>query len=988
VDSVGSANGSLQGGAAIENGQLVLTGNSGCCANLPASLLFGDTATTIEAWASFGSLPANCYLFAFGNTDSSGNGEDYLFCAPQEAYISISDTDPGNQAGQNAYCSSWSGETNLHIVAVFNPPLHSLSIYTNGYLAATNSAETYSLLTVNDAHSYIGRSLYTADPYAPLSVQEFRIYRGALSPQQIAIDAATGPSQINTSLGMLQSISLVVSNPMPAGATQQVLALANFTTVSNVNLWTYGSPVVASTNTSVLGVSSTGMITAYAPGTDTVTLAYGGLTATQTVVVSGFATNQFTYNSFGDGFWSIVNAGNSNAFVPNGNYATQEPYTNGATEQQFQVLYNLPNATFRLRQRSTWHCAAAATPASGAAVPVTAFYEALTSQEWRLVNAGGGYYRIFNAAATNLVLQTDNASPAHVSLAAPSGSTDQLWQFAYQTHFPKKGTAGYEGSPYQTELTTSWAYNYDDNTSATEAASFDYVPMVYDATYWEPLGDAQSRDAVWLASAQPAYLLCCNEPDNASQANLSTNAVIGLWPAFEALGVPLVGPGTQNTEDAWENNFYSLIAANHYRVDYAAVHEYVPPNSGSLISDLESVYNAYGHPVWLTEFSPVDWSGCKCWSEDDNYNFLAEFMWQAENTSWLMRYAVFPFSNSNSDSPWVDDGFTGSIFLSDGQTLSPYGELYATWDGVETPQTRVAYIIHNLATSFRLTDTNTSATPLASDIYMRNATTEWALLPAPESGHFYIISLNDGRRVRNDGGKLDLAPLGTTNAACDWWLNGPNSSGYYYIDNLAASQSIQGYGAAPAISFGMVNDPAPSTATQWRLVKAYKPVTIVTPTPPLVTIGYASQGATLAWTGNGSFYNIYRSTVSGGPYTPVASDIGLTNYVDGALQNGTTYYYVVTSLNILGEESAYSAQVIARPASTVIPSVAANTLNNGGQNGLQINWPADHTGWRLLMNTNGLANPNWIYLPNSDMTNQVWLPVGPYQNVFFELVYP
>ena len=138
-----------------------------------------------------------------------------------------------------------------------------------------------------------------------------------------------------------------------------------------------------------------------------------------------------------------------------------------------------------------------------------------------------------------------------------------------------------------------------------------------------------------------------------------------MWPSLEALNVPLIGPGTQNTEDAWENDFYDLIASNNYRVDYASVHEYVPPNAASLISDLESVYNAYGRPVWLTEFSPVDWSGNQGWTEDDDYNFLAEFMWQAESLEWIKRYAIFPFTGTNALPPYQSTtaGYRGNFFL-------------------------------------------------------------------------------------------------------------------------------------------------------------------------------------------------------------------------------------------------------------------------------------------------------------------------------------
>jgi hypothetical protein len=72
--------------------------------------------------------------------------------------------------------------------------------------------------------------------------------------------------------------------------------------------------------------------------------------------------------------------------------------------------------------------------------------------------------------------------------------------------------------------------------------------------------------------------------------------------------------------------------------------------------------------------------------------------------------------------------------------------------------------------------------------------------------------------------------------------------------------------------------------------------------------------------------------------------------------------------------------------STVSTNLAASLVNNT----LQISWPADHVGWELIMNTNGLQNTSaWIPVPNSATTNQVWLPVDPNQtSVFFELVYP
>ena len=783
--------------------------------------------------------------------------------------------------------------------------------------------------------------------------------------------------------GALEDVRLVLSNSMPLNGTQQAEVFGDFANVPGVNLLSYGQPAFSLGNSNLLSVSTSGLVTGMGPGATTLSAGYGGLSATQAVTVI-FPTNLFVFNTYGDGFWSIVNEANGEALAVNSSSATESAFTNGAN-QQYEMLYNLQNSTFRIRQWSTWQCVGPSLGNTAVGTPVSTLphYSGVAAQLWYFVGAGGGYFRIVNALS-GLAMQSDKASPPSVTMQNVSTNAGQNWSFIYQTHYPKKGIAGYEGD--YAELGLDWAYNYDDNTSVSLPAQVDFVPMIYAAQYWEPLSDAQSRNSGWLAEAQPAYLLAYNEPDNPTQSNTSTNAAIGLWPQIEALNLPLVAPAAQNTEDVWENNFFNLITSNNYRVDYTSVHEYVPPNASSLIGDLYSVYGAYGRPVWLTEFSPVDWNDCQCWSENDDYNFLAEFMWQAENNDWLKRYAIFPFSGTNNANPWVDNGYTGTFFQTDGATLTPYGELYATWNGDESLHARTAYLIHNLGTSFRLTDTNTLGTPAASTIYVRNATTEWGLLPAPETNHWYIISLNDGRRLCDSGGTLVLAPMGTTNATVDWWFNGPNSSGYYYLENLALSQSIQGTGTAPSISFGMTSDSVTSAATEWRLVLPFQPIAIPTANPPSVSITYSSQSATLAWAGSGAYYNVYRGLISGGPYVKIASAITNAGYVDSTLQNGTAYYYVVSALDLLGVQSANSAEVVARPA-----SMTALTFGYSlGVGGLQFNWPSDHTGWRLLTKTNDLGIPGgWTTVPNSAGTNQLTIPLNQLvSNAFFQLAYP
>ena len=59
-----------------------------------------------------------------------------------------------------------------------------------------------------------------------------------------------------------------------------------------------------------------------------------------------------------------------------------------------------------------------------------------------------------------------------------------------------------------------------------------------------------------------------------------------------------------------------------------------------------------------------------------------------------------------------------------------------------------------------------------------------------------------------------------------------------------------------------------------------------------------------------SGYNVYRGSTSGGPYSKQTSSLDAdSSYTDGSVQAGQTYYYVVTSENSDGSESANSNQV-------------------------------------------------------------------------------
>jgi hypothetical protein len=133
-------------------------------------------------------------------------------------------------------------------------------------------------------------------------------------------------------------------------------------------------------------------------------------------------------------------------------------------------------------------------------------------------------------------------------------------------------------------------------------------------------------------------------------------------------------------------------------------------------------------------------------------------------------------------------------------------------------------------------------------------------------------------------------------------------------------------------------------------------------------------------------YNVKRSQVSGNSYTLVATNTSVV-FTDTGLNDGTTYYYVVTATNSAGE-GANSPEASALPLSSVAPQIGFSITGNQAQ----VSWPSDHTGWLLQMQTNppgaGIS-ANWVTIGGSGGSNQFFMPTNNADgSVFFRLVHP
>jgi hypothetical protein len=208
-DSIGTAHGRLFGNAVVTNSSLALDGLAGTYAGLHGGLVSGCSAVSLEFWATLGANGDWARVFDFGNSNGA-SGQNFLFFSPHTGAGSHRFTlsTAGGTRDQDAP-GTLDGRT-VHVVCIADPATGYSAIYTNGILDSQTNGPLPALSGVNAALSYLGRSLFSADAWLNGSLDEFRIYHGRLTPQEIAANFASGPD------ALALPVSLTISSS-PAG---------------------------------------------------------------------------------------------------------------------------------------------------------------------------------------------------------------------------------------------------------------------------------------------------------------------------------------------------------------------------------------------------------------------------------------------------------------------------------------------------------------------------------------------------------------------------------------------------------------------------------------------------------------------------------------------------------------------------------------------------------------------------------------------------
>jgi fibronectin type 3 domain-containing protein len=190
------------------------------------------------------------------------------------------------------------------------------------------------------------------------------------------------------------------------------------------------------------------------------------------------------------------------------------------------------------------------------------------------------------------------------------------------------------------------------------------------------------------------------------------------------------------------------------------------------------------------------------------------------------------------------------------------------------------------------------------------------------AGDIRILLADDGTDVVAYGRKVD-------NQAAVIIINrsGQDQSGAIpvagYLPNGTVLQNAYGVGVSGPSSVTVSNGAISGTIgprSAWVLITNGADLTPTAAPANLNVTNAGNAEVSLAWNtvAGASGYNLYLSPVTGGGFVKVNTDpLTDTHYTDTGLSNAQTYFYVVTALDSVGNESVYSNEVSAVPQLTI-----------------------------------------------------------------------
>ena len=242
----------------------------------------------------------------------------------------------------------------------------------------------------------------------------------------------------------------------------------------------------------------------------------------------------------------------------------------------------------------------------------------------------------------------------------------------------------------------------------------------------------------------------------------------------------------------------------------------------------------------------------------------------------------------------------------------------------------------NYPVKLRITDN--AASPTTADTIVTVQVSIPPLAPTANAGGPYVFCPNktpwflDGTQsVNPDEGKSQSPQYPGDTMSYAWDMNGDGTADFTVaqpdVTNYFTSKGTGNYFVqlkvtdTTAASYPASGQPnLSSTASAQVSVKSATDPICATACAKSFAARPKSGKVGLTWTktATAAGYNVYRSTTSGGPYTKIGTatnspTVSIVSFFDGAVVNGTTYYYVVREAQLNGNEYCQSSQASAKP---------------------------------------------------------------------------
>ena len=201
------------------------------------------------------------------------------------------------------------------------------------------------------------------------------------------------------------------------------------------------------------------------------------------------------------------------------------------------------------------------------------------------------------------------------------------------------------------ESGASWYYTWSATPGVAGPPGTAFVPMIWGAA------DVTASTLSQVKREGP-YLLGFNEPDMASQSNMTPAQALSLWPQLMATGMQLGSPAVADdgaTPGGWLDQFMSGATARGYRVNFITLHWYGSDfATGAAVSQLQSylqaVYARYHLPIWLTEFALANFGGSPATpTQQQQAAFLTAATAMLQSLPFVQRYAWFGLQATPTD---------------------------------------------------------------------------------------------------------------------------------------------------------------------------------------------------------------------------------------------------------------------------------------------------------------------------------------------------